>query len=102
MRAAEWRKGIFMPIIYIIPLLLQCFIHRVASQSPYTTWLEDTIAVRSIYQNCDGKNWRVTWSNLDKDPCIHSKTDYQGVTCDLYWSTNFIRLDGTGGLVVLN
>eukprot|EP00943_MAST-04B_sp_MAST-4B-sp1_P002050 g2050.t1 len=52
--------------------------------------MEDTIALRSIFQDCDGNNWRETWDNLNLDPCIYSE-HYPGISCDLAWSNDFLR-----------
>jgi hypothetical protein len=73
-----------------ISSVLQCLICSIRSQTPYITWLEDKIALRSIFQDCDGNNWRETWGNLNLDPCIYSE-HYPGISCDLALSTDFLR-----------
>ena len=69
--------------VYII---FQSFLFIIDSQNTvYTTWLEDTIAIRSIYQKCDGINWKETWDDLNLDPCTSGSKHYPGIFCELSW-----------------
>ena len=75
--------------VYII---FQSFLFIIDSQNTlYTTWLEDTIAIRSIYQKCDGINWKETWDDLNLDPCTSGSKHYPGISCELSWSNDFLR-----------
>ena len=80
--------------VYII---FQSFLFIIDSQNTlYTTWLEDTIAIRSIYQKCDGINWKETWDDLNLDPCTSGSKHYPGISCELSWSNDFLRLQQFG------